>query len=103
MNVADEARVRNWLSENCPHVWSLLNNRARKQLPPGLLEYLSPPSEGQLDKLVPKDLPPLRGLPGLAHERRQHAEQRVRGEGNTYRRLTSTSRGSLRSVEKERS
>jgi hypothetical protein len=81
--MVDEASVRDWLSENCPHVWSLLNNRARRQLPPGLLEYLSPPSEEYLDKLVPKDLPPLPGLPVLAHERRQHAEQRVR-EGRQH-------------------
>jgi hypothetical protein len=83
MHMVEEASIRDWLEASCPHVWLLLNSQARRQLPPGLLEYLSPPSEERLDKLVPKDLPPLPALPGLAHERRQHAEQRIR-EGRQH-------------------
>jgi hypothetical protein len=38
-----------WLNANCPHLWSLLNQKACMNIPPGLAEYLSPLSEQQLD------------------------------------------------------
>jgi hypothetical protein len=82
--MADEASVRDWLEGNCPHVWLLLNSRARRQLPPGFLEYLSPPSEEQLDKILPWNAPPLPPPhPSIAQERQRHAEQRVR-EGRQH-------------------
>jgi hypothetical protein len=82
--MVDDTSVREWLSENCCWIWSLLHSRARRRLRPGLLEYLSPLSEEQLDKLVPKNLPPLpSGFPSLVQERQQHAEQRVR-EGRLH-------------------
>lgn len=43
-SMANEADCRAYLSANCPNVWSLLNQGARKCLPPGLVEYLSPPN-----------------------------------------------------------
>jgi hypothetical protein len=81
MNMTSEASIRDWLRGNCPHVWLLLNSRARNKLPPGLLEYLSPPSEEQLDRRAPRHLP-LPGFP-IAQEWQQHAEQEVR-EGRQH-------------------
>ena len=40
--MTNEADLRAWLSTNCPNVWSLLNQQARRVLPCGLVEYLSP-------------------------------------------------------------
>jgi hypothetical protein len=75
----DDTSLRDWLSENCCHLWSLLQSRARRQLRHGLLEYLSPPSEAQLDKLVPKNLPPLPpGSFSPAQLREQHTAQKLR-------------------------
>jgi hypothetical protein len=66
-----------WLSEYCPSVWSLLNNQAHKQLPPGLLKYLSPLSEEQLDILA-EDLPQFhRGYSFSAQPRQRYAEHRA--------------------------
>jgi hypothetical protein len=73
--MTDEAILRDWLSEHCPYVWSLLNGQARRQLPFGLLEYLSPQSEEQLDILA-ETMPELhRDYPLSAHLRQQFAER----------------------------
>jgi hypothetical protein len=80
----DDTSLRDWLSNNCCDIWSLLHSQARRRLPHGFVEYLSPLSEAQLDKLVPKNLPPLpAGFPSLVQERQQHAQQRIR-EGRQH-------------------
>jgi hypothetical protein len=39
-----ETSARAWLEATCPNVWTLLNARARRCLPPGLVAYLGPPA-----------------------------------------------------------
>lgn len=41
-----------WLEVNCPHVWTLLDQQARQNLPNGLLQYASPLSETELGQRV---------------------------------------------------
>lgn len=38
----DKERARIFLENNCPNLWSLLNNKAKNNLPEGFVEYLSP-------------------------------------------------------------
>lgn len=49
-----EDHLKSWLEDNCPNLWSLLNEEARKVLPQGLREYLSPPSALYLDQIREK-------------------------------------------------
>src|SRR3990167_4481994 len=49
-----EDHLKSWLEDNCPNLWSLLNEQARKVLPQGLREYLSPPSALYLDQIREK-------------------------------------------------
>ncbi|MEE8449491.1 MAG: hypothetical protein V3S39_07650 [Thermodesulfobacteriota bacterium] len=47
MGTADALKA--WLQSKCPTFWSILNKKAQYNLPPGIVEYLSPmsPSEQQ--------------------------------------------------------
>ena len=47
MGTADALKA--WLQSECPTLWSILNKKAQYNLPPGIVEYLSPmpPSEQQ--------------------------------------------------------
>jgi len=51
----EKSSLQAWLNANCPYLWSLLNQKARMNIPPGLAEYLSPLSEQQLDCLANED------------------------------------------------
>ncbi|MDO9533054.1 MAG: hypothetical protein Q7O12_13140 [Deltaproteobacteria bacterium] len=37
----DQDKLKKWIETNCPVLWSLLNQRARRYLPTGLIEYIS--------------------------------------------------------------
>lgn len=49
--MTNEADLRAWLSTSCPNVWSLLNQQARRVLPWGLVEYLSPLDQETIEAL----------------------------------------------------
>lgn len=42
--------VESWLRSACPTIWSLLTERAKRKLPGGLVQYLSPFAEAQRKK-----------------------------------------------------
>ena len=50
--MSPEDESQRWLETNCPEIWSLLNQKARKNLPPGLVKYLSPRSQEEIEQLA---------------------------------------------------
>src|SRR6185295_4642058 len=70
----EESFLTAWLHANCPHLWSLLNQKARMNIPPGLVEYLSPLSEQQLDCLAKDDLSLSRSYLFGEFHRHEHAQ-----------------------------
>ncbi len=43
-NVVNQKSLQAWVEANCPTLWSLLKEKAKRHLPSGIVEYISPPS-----------------------------------------------------------
>ena len=47
----NECDLKVWIEENCPQFYGILNAKARKELPNGLVEYLESNPEIRRDQL----------------------------------------------------